>query len=121
MRQRAHCLILASQGVRVKELVRICQVSRKTIYNWFERWESKGVVGLYNKSGRGRKPILNSQQKAQLKNWLKEEPRQLKKVLEQMESEWGIQTSKKILARILKRLRMSEHSMDKAAERQSRG
>ena len=37
VRQRAHCLILANQGVKVEELMKIFLVSYKTIYNWFNR------------------------------------------------------------------------------------
>ncbi len=59
VRQRAHCLILANQGVKVEELIKIFQVSYRTIYNWFYRWESEGIVGLYDKPGRGRKPTFN--------------------------------------------------------------
>ncbi len=43
VRQKAHCLILASQGVKVEKLMMIFPVSYKTIYNWFERWESEGM------------------------------------------------------------------------------
>ncbi len=38
----------------------IFSVSCKTIYNWLNRWESEGMVGLYNKHGRGCKPKFNS-------------------------------------------------------------
>ena len=113
VRTRAHCLILANQGVKVAELVKTFKVSRKTIYNWFERWESWGVVGLYNQSGRGRKSSFNEQQKALIKVWAQEEPRQLKKVLEKVSKHWGIQTSKKTLQRILKTLTMSWHRLRK--------
>ncbi|WP_445242556.1 helix-turn-helix domain-containing protein [Microcoleus vaginatus] len=55
VRQRAHCLILASQGVKKGELMNIFRISYKTLYNWFNRWELKGMIGLYNKPGRGAK------------------------------------------------------------------
>jgi|LakMenE27Jul10ns_1017307.scaffolds.fasta_scaffold01814_1 transposase len=114
VRQRAHCLILANQGTKVENLMQIFQVSRKTIYNWFERWESEGLVGLYNKPGRGRKPTFNSEQKAKIKEWTQQEPRQLKQVLGKVEDEWGIKSSKKTLQRVLKTLKMSWHRMRKA-------
>jgi hypothetical protein len=38
VRQRAPCLILASQEVKIEELMKIFQVSYKTIYNWLNRW-----------------------------------------------------------------------------------
>lgn len=114
VRQRAHCLILANQGTKVENLMQIFQVSRKTIYNWFERWESEGLVGLYNKPGRGRKATFNSEQKAKIKEWTQQEPRQLKQVLGKVEDEWGIKSSKKNLQRVLKTLKMSWHRMRKA-------
>ncbi|MGI8499628.1 MAG: helix-turn-helix domain-containing protein [Hassallia sp.] len=46
VRQRAHCLLLANQGVKVEELMNNFQVSYKTIYNWFDRWESDSMLGL---------------------------------------------------------------------------
>ncbi len=36
----------------------IFKISYKTVYNWLNRWESDGVVGLYNKPGRGRKRVI---------------------------------------------------------------
>ena len=70
--------------------MKIFQVSYKTIYNWFARWESEGMVGLYNQPGRGRKPTFNAEQKAKIKEWAAQEPRQLKKVVQKVKSEWGI-------------------------------
>ncbi|NJL64005.1 MAG: IS630 family transposase [Methylacidiphilales bacterium] len=111
VRQRAHCLILASQGTKVEKLVKIFQVSSKTIYNWLNRWESLGMVGLYNKPGRGCKPTFNFSQKEQIKEWTKQEPRQLKQVTQKVQEKWGINTSTKTIKRILKMLSMSWHRM----------
>ncbi|NES05982.1 MAG: helix-turn-helix domain-containing protein [Okeania sp. SIO2F4] len=59
VRDRATCLILSGQGFYIKELMKIFKVSRKTIFNWLSRWEYRGRLGLYNQTGRGRKPKLN--------------------------------------------------------------
>jgi transposase len=111
VRQRAHCLILASQGMKVEQLMKIFKVSHKTIYNWFERWESKSIVGLYDKAGRGRKQKFNQEQKEKIKQWAKEEPRQVKKVMQKIKEQWGIETSKKTITRVLKEMKMSWHRM----------
>ncbi len=113
VRQRAHCLILASQKVKKGELMNIFKISYKTLYNWFNRWELEGMVGLYNKPGRGSKPLLNTSQKAQVKEWAKQEPRQLKKVSQKVQEAWGISPSTKTIQRILKSLNMSWHRMRK--------
>ena len=69
VRQRAHCLILASQGVKKGELMNIFRISYKTLYNWFNQWKLEAIIGLYNKPGRGAKALFNSSQKAQIKEW----------------------------------------------------
>ena len=107
VRQRAHCLILANQGVKVEELTKVFQVSHKTIYNWFTRWESEGIVGLYNKPGKGCKATFNFEQKVKIREWAKLEPRQLKQVEQKVKEEWGVSISTKTIKRILKALSMS--------------
>ena len=72
VRQRAHCLILASR-VKKRELMNIFSISYKTLYNWFNRWELGGMIGLYNKPERGEAALFNSSQKAQIKEWAKQE------------------------------------------------
>jgi transposase len=111
VRQRAHFLILASQGVKVEKLRLIFQVSHKTIYNWLNRWESEGIIGLYNKSGRGRKRTFNPGQESKIREWAKLEPRQLKKVGQKVKEEWGIETSTETIKRILKTFSMTWHRM----------
>jgi transposase len=111
VRQRAHFLILACQGVKVEELMKIFSVSYRTIYNWMNRWESGGMVGLYNQPGRGRKPTFNYEQQSRIKEWTKEEPKQLKKVLQKVKEAWNVEVSKDTIKRILKRLEMSWHRM----------
>ena len=89
----------------------IFSISYKTLYNWFNRWELEGMIGLYNKPGRGSKPLFNSSQKAQIKEWAKQEPRQLKNVSQKVQETWGITPSTKTIKRILKTLNMSWHRM----------
>ncbi len=114
VRQRAHCLILANQGVKVEELIKIFSVSYRTIYNWFYRWESEGILGVYNKPGRGRKSKFNSQEQAQIKEWTKQEPRKLKQVKQKIKDRWGVEVSIKTIQKVLKTLKMSWHRMRRA-------
>ncbi len=111
VRQRAHLLILASQGVKGEELMKIFQVSYKTIYNWINRWESEGMVGLYNKPGRGCKRTFNPEQESRIREWALQEPRQLKKVLQKIQEEWEIEVSTETIKRILRRFSLSWHRM----------
>jgi transposase len=109
VRQRAHCILLRSQGKSVAQLLDIFPVSRKTLYNWFEAWETRSVAGLYDRAGRGRKPTFTPEQQAQIGKWTQEHPRQLKQVLQKIKEQWGTDVSHKTLTRVLKRLQMSWH------------
>jgi transposase len=111
VRQRAHFLMLASLKVKIEELMKIFQVSHKTIYNWLNRWKFEGMVGLYNKSGRGRKRIFNSAQEETIRQWAKQEPRQLEKVIQLVKEEWEIEVSTETIKRILKKFPLSWHRM----------
>jgi len=47
------------------------------------------MIGLYNKPGRGCKPTFNLAQKKK-KEWTKQEPKQLKQVLQKVKKEWEL-------------------------------
>ncbi|WP_333112285.1 helix-turn-helix domain-containing protein, partial [Microcoleus sp. SVA1_B6] len=55
----------------------IFRISYKTLYNWFNRWESEGMIGLYNKPGRGAKSLFDSSQKAQIKEWAQQQGKRI--------------------------------------------
>lgn len=106
VRDRAKCITLSAQGFTIKELMKIFKVSRKTIFNWLIRWENQRILGLYNQKGRGRKPKLNSEQKAQVQQWVKTEPKALNKIKIKIHKTWKIDVSKDTIKRIIKKLNM---------------
>jgi hypothetical protein len=69
------------------------------------------MVGLYNKPGRGRKRTFNPEQEETIRKWALTEPRQLKKVIQLVKEEWGIEISVETIKRILKKYSMSWHRM----------
>lgn len=106
VRNRAQCILLSYQRFPINQLMVIFRVKRRTIYNWLTRWEDQKLKGLYNQKGRGRKPKLNQEQKQQVKEWVKQHPKSLKKVRNQIQKEWGIQLSNDTIKRIIKKLGM---------------
>ena len=102
VRQRAHCIQLSWKGYKISELMKIFKVSRNTIYNWLNSWESSNLVGLYNQPGRGRKKTFNSVQEQQIKDWVKATPKSLEKVQEKIQKQWQIKVSKKTIKRVIK-------------------
>lgn len=102
--ERCHCLVLSSEDCEVKELARIFRVSEISIYTWFKRWESSGIVGLRDKQGRGRKPILRAEDLAVIKEKVQENAQRLKTARAILKEELGREFSTKTLKRFLKSL-----------------
>jgi len=106
-RRKCQCILLSHEGKTVSELCEFFSVSRISIYTWLKEWESQGIAGLQLKPGRGRPPKLNLQDPKQVKkvkSLIENEPKNLNRVVGQLESELGVDLSKKTLKRFLKNL-----------------
>jgi len=99
-RTRAHSLLLSSQGKAISEIAQTYQVTRVTVSSWITNWEALGAQGLYDQPRSGRPPKLNPEEQELAKQYLKEEPRSLKTVVDRLEKK----TQKRISVSALKRL-----------------
>jgi transposase len=104
VRNRCQCLLLSHQGKEIKELAIIFSVIPLTIYTWFYRWEEKGLVGLFNEKGRGRKPILLPTESQQIKTQVQAHAQQLKVARAELKTQLNKEFSHKTLRRFLKKL-----------------
>ena len=107
VRQCAQCLSLSYQGYTTNELAHIFQVDRITIYNWFNAWDTRHFAGLYDKKGRRRHDIFDSDQKEQIRQWSKMHPKNLNKILALVYEHFGIESSKQTIKRVLKSFQFS--------------
>jgi len=101
-RKRAHALLLSHQGMTVPMICLIYNVCRQTVSTWFTKWNQKGICGLVDDSGRGRRPLLTDNQKNDVVNKVKKSPRSLKSVLSEIEAELDIVLSMDTLKLICK-------------------
>lgn len=114
-RRKCQCILLSEERTSVQELSLLYGVGTRSIYSWFNLWESEGLEGLKLKPGRGRKPILDtkkSEQVSVVKTLIKNEPKNLNRVIVQVKSELGIDLSKKTLKRFLKNLNMPGNDLE---------
>ena len=103
-RQRCHCLLLSDEAYEVKDLAVVFKVSANTIYGWLNRWETGGIVGLRDKVGRGRKPILSIADFPQVKKRVQENAQQLRRARVELKEDLEREFSEKTLRRYLKNL-----------------
>jgi transposase len=64
-RIRAQAFLLNAQGVKIPEIAKIIDVSQRTLYRWFDRFDKNNLNTIHELTGRGRKPMLNIQEHAQ--------------------------------------------------------
>lgn len=114
-RDRCHCLLLSNEGKQVKEIAGILQVSTISIYSWFQRWQEKGIVGLLNQKGQGRKAILLQSEGEKIKQKVQANAQQLKLAREELKKELNKEFSDKTLKRYLKKLVQDGNAGEKAS------
>ena len=107
VRQRAHCLLLSYQGINTTVLMSIFSVDRITIYNWFDAWESHHLAGLYDKKRCGRPTKLTDEEQNKAQYYLKQHPRDVRKVVYLLEQETSKSVSTKTIKRLAKKTAMS--------------
>ena len=83
-RMRAHGLVLSSEGITIKAIAKIYHVDRDTVSPWIKQWEKHGDQSLHDQPRSGRPTILNATEKALAKQYIQEEPRSLKNVVERL-------------------------------------
>ena len=106
-RNRCRAILLSDKGYDIDSLVEIFGTTRQTIYRWFNRYEKAHLEGLKNQGTRGRHAKLdihNEKTVKLVKRLIENEPRNLNKVLAELEQQLGIELSRRTLNRFLKKL-----------------
>lgn len=104
-RKKCHCIILSSQQWTVDSLKDFFEVSKESIYQWLQRYETEGITGLQIRSGRGRKRKLdidNSTHVELVKEGLAKENRSIRNLRQDLESKLGISIGDTTLRDFLK-------------------
>jgi len=63
-RARAQAFILSNQGKTTTEIIEIVNCSQRTLYRWFDQFDSDKLETLHELSGRGRKPKFTEEEHA---------------------------------------------------------
>ena len=114
VRQRAHCILLSFQGMTTHELMKVFDVERLTLYNWFHAWDTRRLAGLYDHKGRGRPPKLTLAEQEQVHQYIEQHPKDMKKVAHLIEQEISKRVRTKTIKRLLKKANYIWKRMHKA-------
>ena len=105
-RQRCFALLLSNQGYTIPQIATLLGVRQETVRNWFDRWETMGIVGLMILPGRGIKAMLDNLGEIDvdtIKKQLKNDPQSLKNVAQSLSEFLGFHVTIWMLKRFLKK------------------
>lgn len=105
-RARAHSILLSSEGLQIKDIARVYQVDRDTVATWIKKWEKEGIESLYDKPRSGRPAKLTPEEKTLARQYITEEPRCLKQVVERLYQKTAKRLSLSSLKRLAKKARL---------------
>src|SRR2546422_6031121 len=99
-RSRAHSLLLSAAGTPIQTIAKTYQVHRVTVSAWIKKWEHHGAQSLHDHPRSGRPTKLTPDEQALAQQYIKEEPRSLKGVVERLahktEKRLSISTRKRL-------------------------
>ena len=102
-RMRAHSLLLSHQHYAIPHIARLSQVDQRRVSAWIDRWQTWGLVGLYDRPRSGRPAIFNAEEQQKVYAYLEDSPKDVKKVVEAMEQETRKRVSTKTIKRLMKK------------------
>ena len=108
-RNRCQAILLSSEGYKVSQIAALFKVRTRTIYTWFDNWETYGISGLILLSGRGVKAKLDklsSEQINEVKEAVKKDAQSLKTICENLTNSLGFTVTKHMLKRFLKKTQL---------------
>jgi len=93
-RQRAHAILLSTDGMIKDEIAKVFEVSQRSVFGWFKAYKESGLSSLKCQAGRGRKLLLNTDEDKEIvKKNIELFPHQPKKAFALTLEETGIQMS----------------------------
>lgn len=101
-RTRCHVILLKAEGRTSIDVGLITGMSNVSVNHWVSRFKSLGISGLQNKSGQGRKPVLDAEDKAGLLASVKAHRQRLQTAKAEWEASRGKSISDSTLRRFLK-------------------
>ena len=100
-RTRCKAILLKSQGKSANEIASILDVSIPSVFNWIKRYGDEGINGLKTRTGRGRKPIIDSSDEEIIRKAIEEDRQNVSKARKTWQNATGKKASDATLKRFL--------------------
>jgi|CXWL01.1.fsa_nt_gi transposase len=101
--QRAQAILLNARGYTMDEISALTECHRTTVSHWLNNWEERGIDGLLEREGRGRKRLLTEDEGSQVIGWLEESPNTARGLAIKIEEVFDKKVSLDTVRRLIKR------------------
>jgi len=101
--KRAEAVLLSARGYSIDEISAIIGCHRLSVSHWLNNWEERGIDGLLEREGRGRKRRLTEDEEVQAIAWLDEFPNTAKSLAIKIEETFDKKVSIDTVNRLIKR------------------
>ena len=102
IRMRSHIIIMSNKKYSIDVIADIYDLDRDTVSSWITAWEESGCEGLKDKPISGRPPTLDEKEKELVIKLAEEDPKSVKRVVDEIEQQTGKKVGTKTIKRILK-------------------
>jgi len=104
VRMRAEAILLSGRGYPIQEIATLKGKHFITVSRWIDQWEDRGIDGILENEGRGRKSLLTEDEQATVAEWLREAapPRSATELMARIEKAFGKHIKKDTARRLLK-------------------
>ena len=103
-RMRCKAVLLKSQGLSSLQIGERLDMNQTTVNNWVKRFKEEGVKGLSTRSGRGRKPIIGTQDEEIIRQAIERDRSSILSAKAQWEAATGKTACEETLRRFLSAL-----------------
>jgi transposase len=94
---------LSHHGYSIPQSARLYEVDRRSVSLWLDRWQQEGLVGLYDRPHTGRPHSLSAPEQRKVHQLLRQFPRHIKRVVEELAQATGKRVSPTTIKRLIKK------------------
>ncbi len=103
-RMRCKVILLKSEGLSSKEIGQRVGMTLASVSHWVKRYLDEGISGLETRSGRGRKPIMDSSDEEAVRKAIENDRQSVNKAREAWQKAVGKEASESTFKRFLSAL-----------------
>lgn len=118
LRQRAHIILMSNKKFKIDTISAVTGLDRDTVSATFNKWESTGLIGLYDSKKSGRPSIFTDDEQKEIIQKIENNPRNIRAVAADINEQTNKKGSLDTVKRVLKKHKKVWKRMKKSTAKQ---